>query len=83
MKKLMSRWLVLVTLLVCLGVVSAVDSRTIARDPYCPENCHAHCRKEYNQCSEVCEFDPDCIRERCKPDFVACMDYCDWVCGPE
>jgi len=80
MKKLMSRYLVLVTLAVCLGLFSAVEFRA---DPYCPEGCHDNCRASFAMCEYQCNFDEGCIRENCNKPFNQCIAYCNWVCGPE
>jgi len=81
MKKLLSRWLVLVALLACLGLVSATDFRANAQDPPCPENCHTNCKSQFEACVAACPDDGPCITA-CKSQFDACWAYCNWVCGP-
>lgn len=81
MKKIMSRGLVLVGLLTCLGLVSAIDFRTNAQNPPCPINCHNDCRAVYDDCVHECN-DEDCVGQ-CQKNLNRCLAYCDWVCGPE
>jgi hypothetical protein len=80
MRKLLSRYLVLVTLFVCLGFVSAADVRVMA-DPPCPENCHTNCKSQFDACVAACPDDGPCVT-KCKSKFDACWAYCNWVCGP-
>jgi hypothetical protein len=82
MKKIISRYLVLVALFAGLGFVSATDFRVSALDPYCPENCHKTCRAQLQACVAGCPDYGTCV-DKCVSSFDACIAYCDWVCGPE
>jgi hypothetical protein len=77
----MYRYLVLVTLIGCLGIVSAVDFRA-GQIPPCPEFCHDNCRTALAECIHECNEDEDCIH-KCGTPFNNCINYCNWVCGPE
>ena len=81
MKKVISRYFVLALLLGCLGLLSVVDSRVRANPP-CPQNCHNNCRADFDACVCACNGDPNC-EEGCAKTRNTCLEYCDWVCGPE
>jgi hypothetical protein len=81
MKKLLSRYFVLVFLLGCLGLITAADLRAGANPP-CPLGCHNNCRAELYDCLQECDGQRGC-EPKCLNELHACIDYCDWVCGPE
>lgn len=81
MRKLMSRYLILVTLIGCIGFFSTMDFGVSAIPP-CPQYCHKTCRSELQTCVAGCPDYGSCV-EKCVDTFNACIAYCDWVCGPE
>ena len=77
MRRLLPRFLILITLVVCLSYVSSVRA-----DPPCPLNCYANCHALVDDCNHECQGQPGC-EDKCKEKHAPCFAYCLWVCGPE